>query len=370
MPSRHHLLILSAMALLTLAGCGTSPKVCNLAECCGAGADACPISPPHLYAAGITGQVSAFPVASGGALGTPVSIAGPADTFGMTALNNQFLYVSDFRNESVDEWSINLSTGALTPVPGSPFKLGTLNFGAGLATNSTANVVYVADIAKIDAFKADATGALSALPGSPFPSGSGIFLAVDPQSRFLFASDVDPPGGVDAFTIDSTGALAAVTGSPFPAIPNFVGDTQPNTIVVDSTGSFVYLALGGKGQIAAYSIVTPSGALNPVPGSPFAAGNTPLTMVVANNFLYASNAMDGTLSGYSIAPTTGILTPLSGSPFPIRAAALATDPGGATLYASGPTGIMAFTIDASGGLTPIAGSPFRGAPATELTFVQ
>jgi len=107
-----------------------------------------------------------------------------------------------------------------------------------------------------------------------------------------------------------------------------------------------------------------------VPGSPFAAGNTPLTMVAANNFLYVSNALDGTLSGYSIAPTTGILTPLSGSPFQVRAAALATDPAGAILYASGATGIMAFTVDASGGLTPIAGSPFPGGPATVLTFVQ
>ncbi|HMC62352.1 MAG TPA: beta-propeller fold lactonase family protein [Candidatus Solibacter sp.] len=366
---RTHLLTLCAFALLALAGCGTSSKVCNLAACCGAGADACPVQ-RYLFAAGLTGQVSAFPVVGGGALGSPVSVAGPAHTLGMAALNNQFLYVSDFQNQSVDEWSINPSSGVLTPVPGSPLSLGTLNFGAGLATNSTANIVYVGDVAKIDAFKADATGALSALSGSPFPSGSDFFLVIDPQSRFLFGADVDPPGGVDAFTIDSTGALTAVAGSPFPAIPNFVGNTMPNAIVVDSTGRFVYLALGGTGQIAAFSIITPSGALNPVPGSPFAAGNTPLTMVAANNFLYVSNALDGTLSGYSIAPTTGILTPLSGSPFQVRAAALATDPAGAILYASGATGIMAFTVDASGGLTPIAGSPFPGGPATVLTFVQ
>ena len=285
-------------------------------------------------------------------------------------MSNQFLYVSDFQNQSVDEWSINLVTGALTPVPGSPLGLGEFGFGAGLATNSTANVVYVADIARIDAFKADSTGALSALSGSPFPSGSGIFLAVDPQNRFLFVSDLDPPGGVDAFTIDSTGALTAVVGSPFPAIPNFVGSPQPNTIVVDSTGSFVYLALGGTGQIAAFSIVTPGGALNPVPGSPFTAGNMPLTMVVANNFLYAANAMDGTLSGYSIAPATGILTPLAGSPFAIRGLALATDPGGNFLYVSGPAGISAFTVGTDGALTPVAGSPFPTLGATVLTFVQ
>jgi hypothetical protein len=360
---------LGAIALVTLAGCGTSPKACNLAGCCGVGSDACR-APQFLYAAGITGQVSAFPVVSGGALGTPTSVTGPTTTLGMTALNNQFVYVSDFQNSSLNGWSINLGSGALTPIAGSPFSLGIFSVPAGLATNRTANVIYVADAAKIDAFKADATGALTALSGSPFPAGTNLFLAVDPQSRFLFASELDTPGGVDAFTIDSTGALTSVAGSPFPAIPNFVGDTRPNAIVVDSTGNFVYLALGATGQIAAFSIVAPSGALNPVPGSPFAAGNTPLEMVVANNFLYVSNARDGTLSGYSIAPTTGILTPLAGSPFAIRGAALATDPAGTVLYVSSVGGIQALTIDASGGLTPIAGSPFPSGPATMLTFVQ
>ena len=369
MPPRHHLLILGVIALLTLAGCGTSSKACNLSGCCGAGTDTCRV-PQFLYATGLTGQVTGFPVAAGGALGTPTSITGPTMTLGMTALNNQFLYVSDFHNSSLDGWSINLGTGALTPVPGSPFSLGLLSFDAGLATNRTANVIYVAEAAKIGAFKADATGALTALSGSPFAAGTNIFLTVDPQSRFLFASELDPPGGVDAFTIDSTGALTSVAGSPFPAIPNFVGDTRPNAVVVDSSGSFVYLALGGTNQIAAFSIVTPSGALNPVPGSPFAAGNTPLEMVVANNFLYVSNALDGTLSGYSIAPATGILTPLSGSPFQIRGAALATDQAGSILYVSSVGGIQALTIDSSGGLTPIAGSPFPSSPATVLTFVQ
>jgi 6-phosphogluconolactonase len=370
MPPRHHLLLLAAIALLTLAGCGTSPtKACNAAGCCGAGADLCPVR-QYLYAAGITGQVTAFPVAGGGALGTPTSIAGPTHTLGMTALNNQLLYVSDFQNASVNAWSINPGTGALTPVVGSPFSLGTFSVGLGMASNSAANVVYVADAAKIDAFKADANGALTALSGSPFPAGSNLFLAIDPQTRFLFASEDDPPGSVAAFTIDSTGALTSVAGSPFPVIPNFVGNTRPNAIVVDSSGSFVYVALGGTNQIAAFSIVTPSGALTPVPGSPFAAGNTPLEMVVANNFLYVSNALDGTLSGYSIAPTTGILTPLSGSPFQIRGAALATDTGGAALYVSSVGGIQALTVDSSGGLTPIAGSPFPSGPATVLAFVQ
>ncbi len=366
---RHLLVTLGAIALFALAGCGTNTQVCNLANCCGPGVAACPIGPQHLYAAGITGQVTTFTVLPGGDLVNPVSISGPAVALGMAAVNNQFLYVSNLRTQALDGWSISPGSGALTPLQGSPFGVGMFSVGAGLATNNAASVLYVADFAKIDAFKIDSMGTPTALSGSIFSSGSNEFLAIDPQNRFLFASEEGPPGGVDAFTIDSTGALTVVAGSPFPAIPNFVGNPQPGTIVVDPTGSFVYLALVNTGQIAAYSIVTPGGALNPAPGSPFAAGNMPLSMTVANHFLYAANALDGTLSGYSIAPTTGILTPLSGSPFQIRASALASDPAGSILYASGATGIMVFSIDSSGGLTPVTGSPFASGPATEMTIV-
>ena len=361
-------ILLILPAVFVLGGCGTSTHVCNLSGCCGPGVAACPAQ-PYLFATGVSGEVSVFPVFGNGALGASVASAtAPATTLGMTVLNNQFLYISDFQNSSLDAWSINLGTGALTDVSGSPFSLGQFSLGAGLATNGTAGVVYVADVAKIDAFKADPTGALTPLPESPFASGTNIFLTVDPQNRFVFASSDDPPGSIFAFTADPTGALTPVPGSPFATIPNFVGNTRPGEIAVDSTGSFVYTALTGTNQVAAFSIAAPSGVLTPVPGSPFTAGNSPLTLTTVNNFLYVSN--DGSVSGYSIAPTTGVLTPLSGSPFAIVGAALTTDPGGRFLYASSAAGIFAYSIDSTGGLTPIAGSPFPAAGATVLTFVQ
>lgn len=377
MPSRNLLAPILA-ALLLLVGCGTNRgTACPLASSCGCGqnSDDC-AAPQFLYANGVNGQITAFPVDNNtGALGqsTSVSRTGTADSLGMAALNNQFLYVSSIQvsisgGSSIDAWSINGGTGVLTTIPGSPFGLGPFSVAAGLATNGSANVLYVGDAGKINALKADATGALTVLPGSPFLSGTNLYLAVDPQNRFLFASADDPPGSVFAFTIDSTGALTAVAGSPFPTIPNFVGNTQPYEIVVDSTGSFVYTTLSGTGQIAAFSIVTPGGALDPVPGSPFTIGNTPVSLTTVNNFLYASN---GTVYGYSIAPATGILTPLSGSPFAVHGGALTADISGRFLYVSSSAGILAYTIDStSGALTPIAGSPFPSAGATVLTIAR
>jgi len=295
-------------------------------------------------------------------------------TLGMAALNNQFLYVSDPQAtvggmSNIDAWTIDLSTGALKTVSGSPFSLGPLSYAGGLATNAPAQILYVGDAGKIDALKADATGALSPILGSPFPAGVNLYLTVDPQTRFLFASEETPPGNVLAFTIDaSTGGLTAVQGSPYPTIPGYVGNTQPTEIVVDSSGSFVYTGLLTTGQVAAFSIM-PSGALNPVPGSPFAAGKSPIALATVNGFLYVSNALDETISGYSINPTTGVLTPLSNSPFPIHGGALAASLSGPFLYTTGSGGLMTLSIDSTGALTPV-GSVIPYAGATVLTIVE
>jgi 6-phosphogluconolactonase len=372
------LILTSLLAVLALGGCGyNNTKVCNVAGCCGLASDTCAV-PQFLYALGLSGQVSAFPINdSTGIPGPPVSTSGPTNSLGMAALNNQFLYVSNPQvtvsgpGGLIDAWSINLGTGALTTVPGSPFSLGPLSVGAGLAVNKAAQVLYVGDAGKIDALKADGTGALTDVIGSPFPGGISLFLTVDPQNRFVFASDDTPPGNVLAYTVDpASGALSTVSGSPFATIPGYVGDTQPGAIVVDSTGSFVYTALTAANQIAAFKIVAPSGALTPVPGSPFNSGTRPLALATVNNFLYVSNAQDGTISGFTIDSTTGALTQISGSPFAIYAGPLAATPFLGFLYTTGSGGLLTLRIDPqTGALTPV-GSPIPYGGATVLTFVQ
>jgi 6-phosphogluconolactonase len=371
-------ILTSLLAVLALGGCGTSStKVCSLAGCCGPGSDACAV-PQYLYALGLNGQISAFPIDGGtGAPGAPTATSGPANSLGMAAISNQFLYASSPQlslsgaSGSIDAWSINLGTGALTTVQGSPFSLGPLSVGAGLAANGPAQVLYVGDAGKIDALKADANGTLTTVIGSPFPAGINLFLTVDPQNRFLFASDDTPPGNVLAFTIDaSTGALTTVAGSPFATIPGYVGNTQPSAIVVDSTGSFVFTALTATNQIAAFKITAQSGALTPVVGSPFSSGTRPLSLATVNNFLYASNSQDGTVSVYTIDPTTGVLTSLAASPLAIYAGPLAIAPSGAYLYTTGSGGLLAFRIDPQSGALTQIGSPIPYGGATVLTFVQ
>ena len=364
--------LLICVTLIALSGCSSNDHVvCPGVGCCSSNSDAC-VAPQYVLANG-PNQVSLFSVdPSSGALGSPTTVTGPAQSLGMAVLDNQFVYVSDSglsAPTAIDGWSLNIGTGALSNVPGSPFALGPLSLGTGLAASTTAQTLYVADFLQIDALKADATGALTVVPGSPYPSGNNLFLTTDISGQFLFPSENDPPGSIGAFTTDpTTGALTQVAGSPFQIDPS-VPDVHPESIVVDSSGQFVYVVLVTSGQIAGFSISRPSGTLTQIPGSPFTAGTTPLAVISAGRYLYVSNASDRTLSGYSVDPSSGVLTELAGSPFSINTGALAANTSGTYLYASVADEITTFRIDGTtGALTQVSSTPFSG--ASVLTFVQ
>jgi DNA-binding beta-propeller fold protein YncE len=70
-----------------------------------------------------------------------------------------------------------------------------------------------------------------------------------------------------------------------------------------------------------------------------------------------------TLSGFAVDPTSGGLAPIAGSPFTAGQApnSIAIDPGGQFLYAAnvGSFNVSGYGINATtGAITPIAGSPF------------
>src|SRR5580658_1001009 len=375
---------------LVLASCGTStPRVVctalpgstgSISTCtCGPGIAACPINPgpEFLYATSIEGQVLSFSIDqnNNGALTAIGSLPGPSISLGLTSVSNQFLYASDTHNSQIDGFSINQTTGALTALAGSPFSTGTLSVPGGLAappgglgSSPGSSLLPATDSGTIDTFTISAAGVPTALSGSPFVPGVVFSIVVDPSGNFLYAADDDPPGGIFAFTTDSAGALAPVPDSPFTIPGQTVADSQPMGIV--DNGSYVYAALSQANQIAAFSIAS-SGALMPVPNSPFPAGTAPTAVAFAGNFLYAINSSDETISGYSLDPANGVLTPLSDSPFAIVGVSMATDYFGQHLYVAGSTGIQAFSIDStSGALTPVSGSPFPAFGPTLLTVVQ
>ncbi|HXO98482.1 MAG TPA: hypothetical protein VN857_17975, partial [Chthoniobacterales bacterium] len=73
-----------------------------------------------------------------------------------------------------------------------------------------------------------------------------------------------------------------VPGSPFAAGFN------PESVAVDPTAQFAYVANDGSDNVSAYSIGA-NGALTPVPGSPFAAGLLPFSVAITPLVPFASS---------------------------------------------------------------------------------
>jgi 6-phosphogluconolactonase len=345
--------ILPLILMLPLAGCGSSGSsgtvVCNASS--GSSCTKPGMGPEILYgfpAAVLlnTSMTATINPNTGGLSSISIETVPFFGSSVAAAPNAQFLYAS--AGLQIFGYSIGQTNGTLTPIAGSPFSFPSNASIQGLATAPNSQFLYAADVAgSIDAFSVDSvTGVPTSIPGSPFASGLNYQLVVDPSGKFLFASDDDPPGGILAFTIDSTGVLTPVSGSPFAIPGQTVANSEPFGIV--DSGSFVYAALTAANQIAAFSIDSVTGALSPVPGSPFSAGDQPTTLTSTNNFLYAANWTNGSISGYSISPSSGALTAIPGSPFGSNITTLAADPSGKYLYVGTSLGTLDFDINYAG----------------------
>jgi 6-phosphogluconolactonase len=209
---------------------------------------------------------------------------------------SKFLYVSNLNDSGggISAFTINNDTGALSPIPGSPFPTGPAgSFPGPSAMVVNNNFLYVALTGtvnannKIVAFAIDpTTGVLTALPGSPFVTGSDpLYIAFVPVTligfqAFLYTANVQD-STISAFTADdNTGVLTPVSGSPYAAGISLGG------LAVTPTGTsngnfFLYAADPQAKTVRAFTINGNTGALSPVSGSPFPAGNAPILLTVA-----------------------------------------------------------------------------------------
>lgn len=215
----------------------------------------------------------------------------------------------------------------------------------------------------ISAFAIDAsTGALSAVPGGPSDDGYRTGFVVTPNSRFAYAHSLD--SWIYGYAIDSvTGALSSVPGSAYPTSGGFP-DSQP-PMVFDPSSRFLYAANNIYGNVYGYAINAVTGALSPVPGSPFPTGASPLHAIVdaKGQFLYVLNRGSGNVSAYSINPVSGTLEPVAGSPFASESEPLGmvlTPDGKLAYVVSWATyNVSAYSVDGiTGALTALAVTPF------------
>ena len=230
------------------------------------------------------------------------------------APSGKFAYVANGTSNNVSAYTVNATSGTLTPVAGSPFAAGT--FPSSLTVHPSGKFAYVANLNSndISGYTISATtGALTPM-SSTFLSGQApTSLTVDPSGKFAYvANSNDSPGTVSAYTIDATtGALTAVAGSPFPSQGNAI-----SSVTLTPSGKFAYVT-NNEGNIGGFSVNATTGALTPIPGSPFPTPSLqPFSVTVdpSGKFAYVGNV--GSVSVYTINGTTGALA-VAGSPLPV-----------------------------------------------------
>ena len=229
------------------------------------------------------------------------------------------LYVADF-GPGMAAMGVDLQTGELNPLPGSPFA-GILASSSGSPITCAGKFVYATNgfPGGVFAFAIAGNSALSPVQGSPFPSGPLPKRPIaDPACSHLFVlngpdPDINSVGGtIFSYSIDATtGKLSAAPGSPFTI------DSKSSNLAggaVDTTGQFLYVANPDSQNVLAFSIGT-TGAITSLHGSPFMAGNKPAfalpIAVSSRQFLYIANSGSNDISAFAIDNNTGALTAIS-----------------------------------------------------------
>lgn len=129
-----------------------------------------------------------------------------------------FIYVADTTGKCISGYSY--SSSGLTLVPGSPFK--TKMYPWAVTVDPTGGFVYAVGQAiegggVVYAYSIESTGALKPVPKSPFKMVTPGFpsaVGVDPSGQFVYAVD-EQNAEVFGYSIGSNGALKKIPGSPF-----------------------------------------------------------------------------------------------------------------------------------------------------------
>ncbi len=305
-----------------------------------------------------------------------------------------FVFVADATgaaaNGTIDGYTLNTSASTFGPTstytaPATPLNDG----GVGMVV-AQAKYLYTGfgTTSKIYGWSIGSAGTLTALSASPYsatfmpfvPVGFGTqSIITNPAGSLLFFSAEDTGTGtvgpfVYVYQIGSDGSLTAASGSPF-SVP-FTGN-----LATDGLGKYLYITAASPtthtgSEIAAYSIAS-TGALTEVATFAFPMWQvqgepTGKFMIGTTGNSVAINAVDNdALYVFSIG-TTGALTEVSGSPFVTQSSPLSiavqSDANGSLIYTFGLTddrsafnSVEGYSINSSGALSAVTGSPFANA---------
>ncbi|MGA8492253.1 MAG: beta-propeller fold lactonase family protein [Terriglobales bacterium] len=367
MPSKRVFLILIAIGLAPVVGCG-SPSIFSSSS----SSHTAYVTLPNSNA------VAAFRIKTSGSVandntqaqfttivGSPFP-AGSSPSSVLVHPSSQYVYVANRNENNISLFTINSSIGSLQEVlPRTTTGLTPIS----MVMDSGGNYLFVANelSSNISVYAINSsTGALSAIAGSPFSTYNNPFaLAITPSGKFLYVLNPNLTS-VIGYTIAS-GVLHPVAG-----LPAQVGN-GPRAIAVDPAESFVYVANSADNTVSVLGINSSTGALTLL--GAFATGTTPTSVVALDPYLYVANQGSSNVSVFTVTPNTGVLTQITSSPFSAGTAPLfaVLDPDNLFLYIGSQSAntITALSIDTStGALTETSQAATTGVSPSSMSVTK
>ena len=203
------------------------------------------------------------------------------------------------------------------------------------------------------------TGALTSTGMVPV-DGFPVSVVVHPSGKFAYAANAnntaESAGNVSMYTINAT--TGALTSLGTIATGTIAAEPNPNSMVVDPTGTFAYVANFLSNDVSMYSIDTTTGVLTSV--GLIDAGTNPLSVAVdpTGKFAYVTNFSSNDVSMYTINSATGALTPTGTIPAGSAPTSIAIHPSGKFAYVtnSGSNDVSIYSIDAATGALTLIGT--------------
>jgi 6-phosphogluconolactonase (cycloisomerase 2 family) len=273
------------------------------------------------------------------------------------------VFSSNFSTASALGYSIDTSSGALTPIPGATFAL--TNLAGTFSFHPSGNFLYLANTngQSIDTYSVDrSTGNLTAAGTiSTCINPTTVRFSPDGKEAYTACSmDTAHHSGsasVESFAVGSNGALTHLGSAPS-------GD-GPFDLTTDPSGQFLYLS-DVLPYIHVFQVGTDGIAkfvrrfgIPPNPGTTMVAlgGASPVKYVPRT--AYITSTADNTFSTYAV-NTDGTLTPLQSVPTPTPFFSLSLWPWGADIAMASPVpspNLLAFPV-----------SPATGLPGSGFSF--
>ena len=263
-----------------------------------------------------------------------------------------------------------------------------------LLANIPASDIATAGTATVTVFNPAPGGGVSSPVSFNIAAGGvgPVSMAVDPTGRFAYVANEGCPdafdGSVSMYTINPTDGTLTSAGPPVTS-----GDFGADSVAVDPSGKFAYVANWGEGNTAGsvsmYAINGTTGILTPTgtiqapcapPPSPGSCAPWSLAVHPSGKFVYVAN--DGgftptSVSMYAIDATTGVLVLIGTVAVDGRATSVTVDPSGKFAYVadggqnsdgSKGTSVSMYRIDATTGVLTSIGTITAGLSPSSITI--